>query len=206
VRRALLEAAARSTTPGLDGICRQGATSKTDADPEALAFLGVLGDSRSFPLLQESLRRPDLAVAAIRGLGALGRSDAIPLLLQAMEKQELAPFAGAAFRRITGFGDITGARPPVKLSSGDAIEDEFADDTPPPDPAKALAWWEANKRRFDPARRWQAGDEVNAGPKGPALHSLPLEIRRDVYLGARASSVPLPDLELERRAVVQRNG
>ncbi len=206
VRRSVLEAAARSTTRGLDGICRQVATSKTEPDPEALAFLGVLGDSRSFPLLQESLRRPDLEVAAIRGLGALGRSEAIPLLLQAMEKQELASIAGAAFQRITGFADITGPRPPVKLSTGDAIEDEFADDTPPPDPAKALAWWEANKRGFDPARRWQAGSEVSAGSKGPALHSLPLEIRRDVYLGTRASSVPLPDLEFECRAVLQRRG
>jgi uncharacterized protein (TIGR02270 family) len=203
VRRAALEAAARSGTPGLDAICRQAASRPADPDPEALAFLGVLGHPQDLALLQEAVQRPELAPAAIRGLGALGRVEAIPLLIQLMENPELAPAAGAAFQRITGAEDLEGERPAPPPPDTTDIEAEFADEAPPPDPAKAQAWWQAHQGALDPAARWQAGRDLGTDPLAAGFEALPLAVRRDSLLGARSRGAA-SDLELERRAALQR--
>ena len=200
LRRAALEAAARSGLPDLGTTCRRAASRQGNPDAEALAFLGVLGDPADLSVLQAALGQPGLAVAALRGLGALGRVEAVPLLIGLMENPELAPAAGAAFQRITGAEDIAAEKPPQPPADEITEEDEFADDTPPPDPARAQAYWNKHQAAFDPNGRWQAGQEVSADPLGAAFNALPLEARRDTYLGARARSTStVPDLELERR-------
>ena len=171
VRRAALEAAARSGMPGLEGLSRAAATRPEAPDPEALAFLGVLGRPESLPILLAALARPELAAGAIRGLGSLGRVEAIPQLIDAMKNAATARAAGAAFKRITGAEDIAGPRPPVRLAAEDAIEDEFVDDTPPPNAETAMRWWQSKKTAFAVGMRWQGGAAAGAG--------ISLESRRD---------------------------
>jgi len=204
LRRAALEAAARSGLPGLGTACRRAASRRTTPDAQALAFLGVLGDPADASVLQAALAQPGLADAALRGLGALGRVEAIPSLIALMENPDLALAAGAAFQRITGAEDIEAEKPAPPPADEGTEEEEFADDTPPPDPARAQAYWSEHQAAFDPSGRWQAGQEVSADPLGAAFNALTLEARRDSYLGARArSSSTVPDLELELRALLQ---
>src|SRR5262249_35719674 len=79
-RQAALRASARMGLLGLDDACRAAATRAQDPVPEALVFLGVLGDPNDLGLLQNAIARPPLAEAALGGLGALGSAAAIPAL------------------------------------------------------------------------------------------------------------------------------
>jgi uncharacterized protein (TIGR02270 family) len=201
VRTAALQAAARSGLPGLAERCR-----RPDAPPEALAFLGLLGDPADRAHLQAAVADPQRAAAALRGLGALGSIRAIPDLLELLDDSELAVAAAAAFQRITGAEDLAAeAAAPAAADETEAaaeeaddIEAEFADEAAPPDPARARAWWQARASSFAPEGRWQAGSEV--GQPGAWSRDLPLGVRRDVWLSARAHDpAATPDLELEAR-------
>jgi len=203
LRRAALEAGARLGTASLVDLCRNAATQRDGPVAEALAFLGVVGDARDLPLLQAALQNSELASAALRGLAALGNVGTIPLIISLMEDAELASAAGAAYTRITGDVEIAGERPEAASSDEEA---EAGDEARPPDPARARAHWERQARELDPAGRWQSAIEVSRDPLGPAFDTLPLESRRDVYLGARAlRGAGIHDLELERRALLQRS-
>jgi len=163
---------------GLDDACRVAATRAQDPVPEALAFLGVLGDPKDLGLLQNAIVRPPLAEAALAGLGALGSAAAIPALLEAMADETLGPFAARALVRVTGA--------PEALGPG------------------AKAWWSGAKARFTPEGRWQSGHDVAKTPLGPAFRELPLETRLDLLLSARARDPrQTRDLELELPAARQ---
>jgi uncharacterized protein (TIGR02270 family) len=203
LRRAALEACARLGTASLLHVCRSAATRGNAPAAEALEFLGALGDAADLPLLQAALQNSELAVAALRGLGALGSVGSVPLIISLMEDAELAIAAGGAYTRITGDTDIAGERPEA---ASDDEEAEGAEEARPPDPALARAHWELQARQLDPAGRWQSAIEVSRDPLGPGFDSLPLESRRDVYLGARSRrGAAIHDLELERRALLQRS-
>jgi uncharacterized protein (TIGR02270 family) len=201
VRRAALEAAARSGMPGLEALCRAAAMRADDPDPEALAFLGVLGRPEYLPILLGALAKPELAIGAIRGLGALGHVEAIPPLIEAMKNPAMAHAAGAAFKRITGATDIAGPRPPVRLAASDAIEDEFVDDTPPPDAERARAWWERGAGAFATTGPWQAGIAQSPGGPAPNAGALSLEQLHSTHLRACADSATPPIDDVEARHV-----
>ena len=61
LRRAALEAAARSGLPDFGTTCRRAASRQGNPDAEALAFLGVLGDPADLSVLQAALGQPGLA-------------------------------------------------------------------------------------------------------------------------------------------------
>lgn len=204
VQRTALETSARIGMPNLDAICRKAATRPQDPSTEALVFLGVLGDPRDLAVLQTALGEPGLAVAALVGIGALGRVAVMPFLIQAMQNPLLTRAAGAAFVRITGATDVEADLPLPPPTNLPENEVDFRDDTRTPDAGRAQAWWEQAKGRFSPEGRWQAGLEVSKAPLGEQFDGLPLQSRRDVYLGVRVRDpVRTADLELERRAALQ---
>jgi uncharacterized protein (TIGR02270 family) len=186
LRVAALRASARMGLIGLDETCRQAATRPQKPVPEALSFLGVLGDPKDLGILQNSIARPDLAEAALEGLGALGSVATIPALLDALGDDPLKAGAGRAFARITGATEVVGAEV---------------------DPKEACAWWDEAKGRFPADGRWQSGRDVAKSPFGENFNSLPLGTRLDVFLGARARDPrQTPDRELERTAARQLAG
>ncbi len=200
LRRSALEASARTGLYGLADICRRFAA-RTPPVLEALTFLGILGEPQDVPLLQAAAATPAAASAALAGIGALGRVEGIPFLLDRIAEPALVLAAGAAFSRITGATDVAAdVRTPLPEDLP-ADEKDFWDPPRPLDPGLARAWWEKNRGRLAPDRRWQAGFDVSTPPLTASLDLLPLDVRRDVYLGARASDpVQVPDLELEARA------
>ncbi len=183
LRISALRASARMGLIGLDESCRQAATRPQNPVPEALEFLGVLGDPKDLGILQNSTAKPGLAEAALAGLGKLGSAAAIPTLLDALEDDALKSAAGRAFARITGATEVAAA---------DA------------DPKDARAWWDEAKGLFPGEGRWQSGRDLAKQPFGEPFDTLPLETRLDVFLGARARDPrQTPDRELERKAVLQ---
>jgi uncharacterized protein (TIGR02270 family) len=205
VQKAALEASARLGLPLLIESCRRAAMQPQSAPQSAVVFLGVLGDVQDLQLLQGAARIKPLAPAAIEGLGALGRIAAIPLLIQAMRDPALTRAAGAAFVRITGATGIEADHPLPPPPDLPEEEKEFWDESRPPDPDRALAYWDKAKSGFTSEGRWQAGREVSQAPLGDGFDALPLPIRRDIYLSARARDpIKTPDLELEKRASRQR--
>lgn len=201
VRRAALEAAARVGMPNLLPYCRDAAAREIDPDPEAVAFLGVLGDFADVAALHKVLGRRALAAAAIGAFGAMGRVEAVPLLIELMADDELGVTATEAYRRITAAPDVEREKPfpPPEVAEG---EDE--DEALPPDPLKARADWEKRGPQMTSDVRWQSGFAVPSGQLPPAFDALTLESRRDVYLQLRAfGGRSVPDLELEALARLQ---
>jgi uncharacterized protein (TIGR02270 family) len=197
VQRAALEAAAMSGMSGLEELCLAASSNREAPNLEALAFLGVLAGPAAMDILALGAREPERAAAAIEGLGALGNVHAVPLLIELMgEDQECARAAADAFMRITGLDDLAKDEPAAPSadeaqddgSRDDGDEDlDFEDEAPAPDPAKAEAWWTENRERFDPGGAWQRGIEVSEITRSPAFDSLPLQVRRDLFLTARAA-------------------
>jgi uncharacterized protein (TIGR02270 family) len=202
VQRAALRAAAMSGMPGLEDLCRDAAMDGEAPSLEALGFLGIFGNPVDLPLLEAAAGDGECASVAIAALGALGRVQTIPLLIELMEQdEEHARAAAEAFQRITGEDGIEREKPPPEPIDETDLEGEFEDDTPPPDPEKAKAWWEANHERFAPEGRWQAGIEVSEAVSAPLFNDLPLQTRRDLHLAARAQGEgAVADRELEGRA------
>jgi uncharacterized protein (TIGR02270 family) len=201
VRRAGLEAAARLGVPGLVRHCRAAATREADPDPEAVYFLGVLGEREDLGLLEALLDHPGMAPFAVAALGAMGRVEGIPILLGLMEDEALAVPATSAYKRITGAGDVEGEAPfpPPEVPEG---EDEPED--LPPDSEKARADWENRKGSMGPEVPWQMGIAVPPEQFPQDRDTLTLEARKDLYLRLRArGGSAVPDLELEALAVRQ---
>jgi len=201
VRRAGLEAAARLGVPGLVRHCRAAAAREVDPDPEAVRFLGVLGEREDLGLLESLLAHPEMAPFAVAALGAMGRVEGIPILLGLMEDEALAVPATSAYKRITGAGDVEGEAPfpPPEVPEGEDESEEL-----PPDPEKARGDWEKRKGSMGAEVSWQMGMAVPSDSFSQDRGILTLEARRDLFLRFRAGGgSTVPDLELEALALRQ---
>jgi uncharacterized protein (TIGR02270 family) len=205
LRKWTLEAAAYCGLPELLPLCR-GMTRGPDASHEVLAFLGVVGDRQDLTTLKAALSDRRLAAGAIAGMASLGNVAAVPLLLEAMGDPDLATPAAEAFTRITGASVAReSAGPPVEGSEHDA-EDEFAATVLPLDVSATRTTWDRIRPRFqDGEARFQMGMDLSTVEfPVPVLSLLPLQARRDAYVGARSRNPrAVPDLELESRVACQ---
>jgi uncharacterized protein (TIGR02270 family) len=201
--QAALEAASRSGAATLLDGCRE-AGERADAIPDAIRFLGVLGEAEDTQRLIGMLEDPKRAVYALEALGALGDPAGVPAILEALADPALHHAAAAAFLRITGAEKVSSdarIEPPDDMSSEDA---EFWDDHMEVEPSLGRSWWASNLANFPGAGRWQQGLEVSSEPLGALFSELTLQSRRDVYLRTRwRDPANTPDLELERTAMAQ---
>lgn len=198
VRRAALEAAARLGVSGLIRHCRAAAIREPDPDPEAVYFLGVLGEPEDLASLESLLSNPELAPTAIAAVGALGRVEGVPLLLEVMADDALGIPATEAYKRITGADDVEGEKPPPP-PEGEELPDGL-----PPDPDKASADWEKRRETMGPGTQWQMGVPIPPDRFPGEEPALTLQARRDIFLRQRAYyGGTIPDLELEALAVRQ---
>ncbi len=201
VRRAGLEAAAWLGVPGVARHCRSAAGREMDPDPEAVLFLGILGDQEDLPLLETLVGHKEMGPFAVTALGTMGRVEAIPKLLELMGDDTLGVLATAAYKRITGAGDVEGEAP---FPAPEVPEGEDEPEDLPPDPEKARADWEGRKGTMTPAASWQMGLPVPSDEFFHDTQTLTLEARRDLYLRLRArGGSAVPDMELEALAVDQ---
>lgn len=104
----------------------------------------------------------------IRAAGWAGDPEALPWLLAQMAQDGQARLAGDAFRRITGadlaaLGLDRNAPGDADFGPGEHPEDSSValdedEGLRWPDPAKAAAWWDVNKHRFQPGVRYFLGE------------------------------------------------
>lgn len=201
VRSAALRAAARMGFPGLADRCRALATRETDPDPEAVSFLGVLGEPQDVTVLQSLVGREPIAHEAVAALGAAGRVEGVPTLLELMADDALGIVATAAYRRITAAPDVEGHMP---FPRPEVPEGEDEEEALPPDPEKAAADWAQRASNMTPESAWQSGVAIADHQLPETLDELPLESRHDVYLRIRSRlGAQAPDLELEALATRQ---
>jgi uncharacterized protein (TIGR02270 family) len=197
LRQVALEAAARCGVPDLVPLCREEARRGGRAVPEAVAFLGVVGELDDVAGLRVALGDSALAPFALAGMGSLGNVAAIPLILEMMAQPASAEAAAAAFVRITGADKIRAGVSAAAVGEGVHAEQEGAEDGPSPDPARASAVWNEIAPKFAPSQRWQDGIDISTTPFAIAQDTLSLASRRDMYLRMRAKDPKAPDLELE---------
>jgi uncharacterized protein (TIGR02270 family) len=197
LRLAALRASARVGLPHLDQLCRSLVSDTRVTVPETLEFLATFGQLNDLPLIERFLGSVELAPAAVCALGKLGRIAAIPLLLDLIDNTPFAAAAGRAFVRIVGANNVTFRVEPRR--DGTEERDQVSQDEPTVDPQNARSWWKSSKHHFTTEGRWQAGKEVSR-PIGESFDTLPLDVRLDLFLFARAVDPTVThDFELERR-------
>lgn len=202
IRWAAIHTSARLGMPGLADYLRR-AVQRTDVTaPEAVEFLGVLGEPKDLQLFAGLMRRPELRGAALAALGASGRVDAVPMVLEAMMHPDTVVFAGRAFTRITGAHGIDAEKsePVVGIEheeERDLIDDEAVD------VVKATEWWNGAQGRFTGEVRWQHGFRVDTPIKRDVFDVLPLGPRRDLFLVQARSTASNSVADPESRALLQ---
>lgn len=146
----------------------------------SLALAGSYGHARAFLLSCQAMKTataheilsrlaadPTQARRVIEGAGVVGDPVYVPWLITRMADDRLSRLAGESFTLITG-ADLVSLHlerdRPADFKSGPnddpndpAVAMDGDDGLPWPDPAKVLAWWEANGKRFEPGHRWFMG-------------------------------------------------
>lgn len=102
------------------------------------------------------------AARAVLGCGLVGDPASIDWLIGRM-RSPLARVAGEAFSMITGadlaYLDLDGEVPEADPAPADtAIDAQWTDNLPDPDPQKVGSWWRANADRFMPGQRYLCGE------------------------------------------------
>lgn len=159
-----------------------------DGFGRAAVAWALLGEADLAPLLaalDDEARREE----ALFALGFTGRVPAVIAALRFVAHEELGKLAAEAVSAITGLavsGDL--AAPPRRWDP-DAPEEPEADeeagpeaDLPAPQPELVLAWWEAERERFDPARRWFGGRPWSVEALVAALEDGPCRRREALAL------------------------
>ena len=108
----------------------------------------------------------------IQGSGVVGDPFYVPWLIKQMNDLKTSRLAGEAFSLITGLDlaylDLD-RKPPEDTDFGptdnpddDNVAMDSDDSLPWPDPDKILAWWDANKARFQDGIRYFMGEPLSA--------------------------------------------
>jgi uncharacterized protein (TIGR02270 family) len=162
-----------SGDPGALAALQAFATSPGRKSREAL----VLAVRRMSPAAAGSWRaklaaRPATLRQAVIAAGAAGDPGAVPWLLDQTAVPAVARVAGEALAMITGvdlaYQDLDGDQPegfeagPNDDPKDENVEPDPDEDLPWPHPGLARAWWETQKSRFTPGKRYLVGKEITA--------------------------------------------
>ena len=125
--------------------------------------------NKTINILRELFKTKETKRLSIFGMGLLGNPRSIEPLIQLMYDPELARVAGEAFSFITGvdldYEDLNQDAPEgVELGPNDDPKDgnvamDVDEDLPWPNPQLIAGWWQQNKNRFDPNKKYILGRE-----------------------------------------------
>ncbi|HTV19231.1 MAG TPA: hypothetical protein VMG12_11185 [Polyangiaceae bacterium] len=161
VRRAALEAAARTRHGPLLEHLRRAASSADLSRIEDHVLLALLADATDARRLESLVRTPPLGWERYRLLALWGRAPAVTILLEVMQSSDAveSALAGAAFFRITGVSAAGDQR--VPLVPAGTPPDDFTDLIHVCDGERAeRAWNELRPRMAD--ARWAYGVDTDA--------------------------------------------
>jgi uncharacterized protein (TIGR02270 family) len=196
VRAAALHAAALAGAADALGIAR-GLAFGQPPSPEAIAFIGAVGDGTDVPRLIALLSDKTVAPVVLDALGAIGLPACVLPLLERLESKPDAAAASGALLRIAGPGAFRARA----AADRDPFADDEDGDAPVVEPVAAKRWWDAQREELPAAMRLQQGVDVSRGARSPDFDALPLQTRRDLWLRTCLSDrPPTRVLELEGRA------
>jgi uncharacterized protein (TIGR02270 family) len=127
------------------------------------ALLYALSGERDLSPLLAGLDDEARRKEALFALGFTGRAAAVEAALGWIGEEKLGKLAAEAVSAVTGLAVEGKLAAPPKRWDPDAPEEgeeeEYGpeSDLPAPKPEAVLAWWEKEKKRFDPAQRWLFG-------------------------------------------------
>ncbi|MDH5257581.1 MAG: TIGR02270 family protein, partial [Gammaproteobacteria bacterium] len=126
---------------------------------------------KTVSLLRQLFQNPKTKRLSIFGMGLLGNPVSIDFLIKIMHDEELARVAGEAFSFITGvdieYEDLDMDEPEgFEGGPNDNPKDENVDmdrdeDLPWPNPDLISQWWQENKKRFHPEKKYILGKEIS---------------------------------------------
>jgi uncharacterized protein (TIGR02270 family) len=182
--------------------------------PEAMLFLGLLGDKRDLPVRFDALRSPEQRKAALYALGFSGRVDAIDACLPHLGDADprVAKLAVEAVAATTGlplYDPPFVAPPPEDEGDLPPLEEDLAidltprpiDELPLPNADEIGKWWSARRGQLAAGQRYLRGLLLSpaaveiAFAEGPLRRVGPVASEIAVRSGGR---VQLPALRLER--------
>jgi len=115
-------------------------------------------------------KKPQTLRHAVIAAGAAGDPAAVPWLLDQTAVPGVARVAGEALSMITGvdlaYQDLDGDQPegfeagPNDDPGDENVQPDPDEDLPWPHPGRARAWWESQKSRFAPGKRYLLGREI----------------------------------------------
>lgn len=183
VRRAAIEAAARTRQPWLLRRLRSAATEPSVRAIDEHLALAALGGPADIPLLLAVSRAQDIGWYRFAVLALCGRAPAVHELLRWMGEGSAveAALAGAAFFRVTGIDVQRSDR--VPLVPEGAEPDELSDEIKACDVGAAEKKWRQVEARMGDAR-WARGVAVESLPVEQLPLTLDLEARWSLQLRA----------------------
>lgn len=185
--------------PGILALAR---TSPAKPNPvqadlhHALAIVGTREDRTRIEQLSHTvaLGPPAIRLALI---GAFGHPSHVEVLIERMGDADpaTAVAAGQAFTRMTGVdvsSDQMGKLPPAEPTGDAALDEEFAEEAPLPDPARARSVWSEMQPRLAGAEKICRGVDVSGGATADQLSAFDLASRRDMAARNRFYGIPGP--------------
>ena len=142
---------------------------------ERVIFFEVMqkDTTKTVSLLRELFKKDETKRLSIFGMGLLGIPAGIDSLIKVMHDDDLARVAGEAFSFITGvdieYEDLDMDAPEdFEGGPNDNPKDENVDmdrdeDLPWPNPELIAEWWQQNKNRFHPQKKYILGKEMSLG-------------------------------------------
>lgn len=148
----------------------------------AAAAVGALGGEREVSALMAALGDPRRRASALFGLGFTGRRTAADACAAWIDDSVCGALAADAFAAITGF-ELEPARVERARAEEEVEEEEIPEEDVDAglvwvDPGTLREWWKAERRRFDPGRRYLFGAPATGASMADAFERTTMRRRR----------------------------
>ncbi len=201
VQKESIWAAVWARVPGILALARKFAGEPNPAHLELYRVLAAVGKREDLARVERVAHDAGLGPAAIRLslIGSLGSPSHIPWLIDQMSdpEAETAVAAGSAFTQMTG-ADVSSAAiaklPPAEPTGDAALDEEFAEEAPLPDPARARVVWSELGPSLENADRICRGADVSQGASLNQLGSFDLASRWEMAARNRFYGLHGPSL------------
>jgi uncharacterized protein (TIGR02270 family) len=183
VKRAVLETAAWSGSPGFYPYARSLAATPAPETLDAIALFAAIATPEEYQLIGAVAATPAAGPDRFRVIGSFGHPYFVPFLIDAMAKNDpSAASAAAAFEKMTGHSVAS------KLVKQDAADGEVPEAEFVPDPESARIAWQEFAPRLAHVPRIARGMDVSQPLSREQFAALDMESRYEHCLRARLFS------------------
>jgi len=186
-KREAVWSAVWARVPGILALARTSAANPHPAQSDLHRVLAIVGTPEDRARIDHLSHNAALGAPAVRFalIGAFGHPSHVEVLIERMgdADPEIAVAAGQAFTRLTGVdvsSDQMGKLPPANPTGDAALDEEFAEEAPLPDPARARSAWSELAPQLAGADKICRGLDVSTGASADQLSTFDLASRWDM--------------------------